>query len=97
MRGIFQLEIQREMHRLREELFKSRRAEAQREREMAFLQTQLIDAVERISTLDGRVNELLEAKKELEELQIALTAAAASSVAAGSAIKAFNTWRLGNK
>ena len=97
VRGIFQLEIQREMHRLREELFKSRRAEAQREREMAFLQTQLIDAVERISTLDGRVRDLADAKKQLEEIHSALNAAAASSSTAAASIKAFNAWRLGKK
>jgi chromosome segregation ATPase len=90
---MFQLEIQREMHRLREELLKSRRAEAQREREMAFLQTQLIDAVERIAAYDLKVKSLEDAKKQLDELQAALSAAAASSAIAANSIKAFQSWK----
>lgn len=70
VRQTFHHEINRELTRLREELFKSRRAEAQREREMAFLQSQLIDAVERIASLDKRSRELEEAKRLFDESQV---------------------------
>jgi hypothetical protein len=42
-------EAQREMQRLRDELFKARRNETQKEREIAFLQRQLVEAARRIA------------------------------------------------
>lgn len=76
MRIGLQLEIQREMNRLRDELVKTKRSESQREREMAFLQTQLVDAVERISSLEARIRDLEESKRQLVELKASIDSAA---------------------
>ena len=46
------LEAQKELQRLRDELFKSRRAEAQRDHEVSFLQSQLGNAADRIAELE---------------------------------------------
>jgi hypothetical protein len=45
---------QKELQRLREELFKCRRSETQKERENVFLQKQLLMAADVISSLPGR-------------------------------------------
>jgi hypothetical protein len=42
-------ETQKELQRLRDELFKARRNETQKEREIAFLQRQLVEAARRIA------------------------------------------------
>jgi hypothetical protein len=49
LRVAVSLEAQREMQRLRDELFKARRNETQKEREIAFLQRQLVEAARRIA------------------------------------------------
>lgn len=46
------LEAQKELQRLRDELFKSRRAEAQRDHEVTFLQAQLGNAADAIAQLE---------------------------------------------
>lgn len=43
------VETQHELQRLREELFKSRRNETQKERELAFMQRQLVEAAKRLA------------------------------------------------
>ena len=46
------MEAQKELQRLREELFKCRRSETQKERENLFLQKQLMEITARISDAD---------------------------------------------
>ena len=46
------IEAQKELQRLREELFKCRRSETQKERENVFLQKQLMEITARVSELD---------------------------------------------
>jgi hypothetical protein len=62
-------ETQREIQKLREELFKSRRAESQRDREVRFLQRQLTEAADRITLLDKDRLELIEIKRTVHQLQ----------------------------
>lgn len=58
VRLALQQELQKEMQRLRNELMKSRKAETMREKELAFLQAQFIEAVDRISELEGKQREI---------------------------------------
>ena len=46
------IEAQKELQRLREELFKCRRSETQKERENVFLQKQLMEITARITESD---------------------------------------------
>ena len=62
------LEAQKELQRLRDELFKSRRGEAQREHEVSFLQGQLGQAADRIAELE-REKEYLMMIQQKEERQ----------------------------
>jgi len=41
-------EMQKELTRLREDLFKARRGETQKDRELTFIQRQLVEAAERL-------------------------------------------------
>ena len=53
------VETQRELQRLRDELFKARRNETQKERESSFLQRQLVEAARRIAQLTVESEQLL--------------------------------------
>ena len=78
-------EVQHEVQRLRDELFKARRNETQKDREVAYLQRQLVEAAKKIALVNVEKDQLIAAAAAN-----ATAAANAASAAAGTTPKEGN-------